>query len=147
MMLVPTIRSRVERSLRRRYGEGGRAPAGIDRQIAERFRCTEQWAAHIRRGLFISVEPEYQVGLGVRIDHADDLLAFLRIADRDGYPPTVRDFAAERDISSPSVAHRRLRALEAKGFIEHRERGSARAFVVTRAGRREARRLEAEAAA
>src|SRR5437867_1840346 len=49
----------------------------------------------------------------------EEILEFIRvtIATR-GRPPTVREIAGHFKIRSPNGAHRHLRALERKGYIE-----------------------------
>ena len=57
-------------------------------------------------------------------------LVFLRAyIARYGYPPTYREIAAGAGLSSTSVVHYQLRALEEDGYIT-RVPGSARAIAI-----------------
>ncbi|GAB4253511.1 MAG: transcriptional repressor LexA [Thermoleophilia bacterium] len=51
------------------------------------------------------------------------LSAIRQAVRRQGYPPTVREIAAEVGLASPASVHSQLAALEAKGYLR---RGSAK---------------------
>jgi repressor LexA len=61
--------------------------------------------------------------------------------ERTGFPPTVRELAAEIGLSSPATVHHHLAALERKGVIT-REPNKPRTIVVDRTENNDAEPLD-----
>jgi SOS-response transcriptional repressor LexA len=76
-----------------------------------------------------------------------DLMAFVALMEREGLPPTIREFQDELGLSSVSVADYHLRRLGWNSYLEPRGVNSpSRGWRLTDDGRRAARKLKRKAA-
>lgn len=65
-----------------------------------------------------------------------DLRVFAQILEREGVPPTIREFQQAAGLSSTSVADYHLKRLERHGLVRLRVwGGSSRAWVLTDKGK------------
>lgn len=63
-------------------------------------------------------------------DRQEDILNYIKDCINNGMPPTVREIANRFDIRSTNGITCHLKALEKKGFIEHRQ-NIARGILLT----------------
>lgn len=60
--------------------------------------------------------------------------AIIELTDRCGYPPTLRELAAQVGLSGPSTIRARLRTMRKRGLVEFRDE-MPRTLTVTERGR------------